>query len=275
MRQVALDAGVLEYDDSGGPGRTVLLCHGLLMDGSVWEAVLRHLDGGLRVVRPLLPVGSHRRPMHPDADLSWGGHVAILEELLDRLDLDDVVLVVSDLGYPLALAAAENPRIGALVVLPCEAFDNIPPGLPGKTVRLSAGIPGGIRGAALGLRVPGVARLPFTLGPMADHPIDRRLLHRWTAPALRSAQVRRDLVKYARAADLGDLAETCHRLHRFDRPAVVLWSRTDAMMPFAHGVALADLLPQGRLVAFDRGGTLLQLDHPERVAAEIGELARG
>ncbi len=273
LQKVELLGGTIEYDDTGGSGRAVVLCHGLLMDGSVWDLVLPHLDDGLRVVRPVLPLGAHRLPMQPDADLSLRGQAVRLGELLDRLELDDVVLVLSDTGFPLLLAAEQHPRVGALAVLPSEAFDNIPPGLPGKTVALAARVPGGVLAAAAALRLPFAARLRFTLGPMSRRPIDRGLLSRWTSPLLRSRAVRRDLVKYATAPDFSAIDAACRALSGFDRPAVVLWSRTDQMMPFAHAVALSDALPRASLVAFDDGGSLLQIDEPVRVASEINALA--
>ena len=65
MRTVRLSMGQIEYTDTGGPGRVVLLCHGLLMDGSVWDDVVA-LSPGLRVVRPTLPFGAHRRALHAE-----------------------------------------------------------------------------------------------------------------------------------------------------------------------------------------------------------------
>ena len=273
LHRIELPSGTIEYDDTGGSGRTVVLCHGLLMDGSVWDRLMPHLDGGLRVVRPVLPLGAHRLPMQPDADLSLRGQATILGELLDRLELDEVVLVVSDTGFPLMLAAERHPRVGALVALPCEAFDNIPPGLPGKTVALAARVPGGVLAATAALRLPFAARLPFTLGPMSRRPIDRRLVSRWTAPLLRDRAIRRDLVKYATAPDFSAIDTACRALSGFDAPALLLWSRTDRMMPFAHAVAMSEALPRARLVTFDDGGSLLQIDEPVRVAAEISALA--
>jgi pimeloyl-ACP methyl ester carboxylesterase len=273
MQQVRLSAGTVEYQDSGGAGRAVVLCHGLLMDGSVWDPVMPHLEGDLRVVRPVLPIGAHRIPMHPDADLSLRGQARLLAELLEHLDLSDVVLVVSDTGYPLLLAADAHERVGALVVLACEAFDNIPPGLPGRTVALTVRVPGATRLAAMSLRVPFLRGLPFTLGPMSMSRLDDDLVRLMTAPAVSSREVRRDLKKYATAKDFAALGEATARLGSFDHPAVVIWSRKDTMMPFAHAERLAELLPQARLVPLDDGGTLLQIDHPQRVAEEIVRIA--
>jgi pimeloyl-ACP methyl ester carboxylesterase len=113
MRTVRLSMGQIDYTDTGGPGRVVLLCHGLLMDGSVWDDVVA-LSPGLRVVRPTLPFGAHRRALHADADLSFAGQIALLTEFMRELDLSNAVLVVSDLGFPLLCAARNQERLAGL-----------------------------------------------------------------------------------------------------------------------------------------------------------------
>ena len=45
-------------------------------------------------------------------------------------------------------------------------------------------------------------------------------------------------------------------------------------MPPEHGRRLAELLPQGRLVAVDDSDTLIPLDRPEALAAAIRDLAQ-
>ena len=77
------------------------------------------------------------------------------------------------------LAADAHERVGALVVLACEAFDNIPPGLPGRTVALTRqGSLAATRMAALSFRVPFLRGLPFTLGPMSMSRLDDDLVRR-------------------------------------------------------------------------------------------------
>ena len=157
VKLARLSAGPIEYVDSGGSGPVVVLCHGLLMDSSVWDEVMPHLAPSARVIAPTFPVGSHRLPMNEDADLSFQGQAALLREFLVAVGLEDVALVVSDLGYPILLAAERHPLISRLVLLPCELYDNIPPGLPGRVVSLAARAPGGIALAVLALRLPGAA----------------------------------------------------------------------------------------------------------------------
>ena len=100
LPSIELSAGTIDYVDTGGDGPVVVLVHGLLMDHSVWGDVLADLRQDHRVVVPTMPLGAHRRPMHPDADLSLTGQADLLGELLQRLDLQDVTLVANDWGGP-------------------------------------------------------------------------------------------------------------------------------------------------------------------------------
>ena len=67
------------------------------------------------------------------------GIAALLTEFLDRLDLRDVTLVGVDTGGALVqlLMADGAPRVSRVVLASCDAFDNFPPGLTGKTLFLT------------------------------------------------------------------------------------------------------------------------------------------
>lgn len=73
MRSIELSAGTIEYQDTGPTGPVVVLLHRLAMDGSLWRRVLEDLRHDHRVAVQTLPLGGHRRPMRPDADLSPRG----------------------------------------------------------------------------------------------------------------------------------------------------------------------------------------------------------
>ncbi|MFF8611642.1 hypothetical protein [Streptomyces sp. NPDC015350] len=56
------------------------------------------LRSDFRALIPVLPTGSHRRPMRPDADLFAHGIAALPAEFMDRMDLREVTLVQNDTG---------------------------------------------------------------------------------------------------------------------------------------------------------------------------------
>jgi pimeloyl-ACP methyl ester carboxylesterase len=275
MPEIDLRAGTIDYDDTGGDGPTLVFQHGLAMDGTVWRKVAAGLGGEFRCVIPTLPLGSHRHPMREDADLTMTGIANLLGEFLERLDLTDVTLVVNDWGGGQLLAADGNPRLDRLVLTPCEAFDNVPPGLPGRGVAIAAAIPGGINALVQPTRMRWTRRLPMALGWMSKRPIPDEVVDGWFEPLLTQRAVRRDLRKYARTSRDGrrTLLDAAERLRDFDRPALVVWATEDRVMPRDHGPRLADLLPQGRLIEVDDSYTLVPEDQPQALAEAIHEFA--
>lgn len=271
MQTIDIPAGVIEYDEVGS-GPPVVLLHGLLMDHTVWDRVLPLLPEGFRYVRPVLPLGAHRRAMRPDADLSLAGQARIVADVLDALELNDVTLVHSDWGGALMLTAHEgDQRVARQVILPCEAFDNFPPGLVGAMVVLSARMPGGLQLAARQLRVGWLRRFGFRVGQMARRPIPGDVVKHWTEPLLRDAGVRRDLRSYCRSEfDGPTLVRDTEALARFEGDVLVLWSPDNRVMPAAHGHRLADLMPHARYAEVPGALVLSMLDEPETVAQEMG-----
>ncbi|MFE5867324.1 alpha/beta fold hydrolase [Streptomyces roseifaciens] len=271
MRNVSVPAGVIEYDETGS-GPPVVLLHGLLMDHTLWDRVLPLLPQGFTYVRPVLPLGAHRLPMRPGADLTLRGQVRLVADFLDALGLDDVTLVHSDWGGALFLTAhGLDRRIARQVILPCEAFGNFPPGLPGKMVKLAVHMPGGLRLAARQLRIGPLRRLPPLMGQMARRPVPDALARRWTEPLLSDPRIRRDLIAYCRGPlDKAELVRDTEALRRFTGDALVLWSPDNRVMPLAHGRRLAELLPAGRYAEVPGAYVLSMLDEPEAVAREIG-----
>ncbi|MFI6490150.1 alpha/beta fold hydrolase [Streptomyces sp. NPDC050564] len=274
---IELSAGTIEYADTGGVGRVLVLLHGLMMDASLWDATVADLSIDHRCVVPTLPLGAHRRAMRADADLSLPGVARLVAELLDRLDLRDVVLVGNDTGGALVqlLMCDGGDRVGGAVLVSCEAFDNFPPGLTGRTLVLSGKLPPRLFGLFMQqMRLRMLRRLPLAFGWLTRR--GDAATARWIGPVLRQPEIRRDAVRVLRAvgADPGLLLVTAERLPGFERPALVVWAGEDRVMPPEHGRRLAELLPYGGLAEVADSYTLIPLDQPKELARLIREFIR-
>jgi len=205
--------------------------------------------------------------MRADVDLSPHGIAKLQAEFLETLDLREVTLVGNDSGIFQLTAGLYPERIARLVLTPCEAFENFPPGLPGRTAEVGIKMPGGAFFMAQLLRVHALRRLPFTFGWMAKRPIPNEIVDAWLRPLQTQRGVRRDLTKYVQTLDKGDMLAAAEHLRHFDLPALVVWAPEDRVNPREHGRRFAELLPHGQLIEIADSYTLIPEDQP-------GELAR-
>ncbi|MFD4458773.1 alpha/beta fold hydrolase [Nocardia sp. NPDC058480] len=272
MPTVELDAGRIHYREHGD-GPPVVLLHGLLMNHTVWDSVIDHLPTGFRYVLPDLPLGAHPEPLRPGTDLSVRGLNQLVADFLTALDLHEVTLVHSDWGGALFLTAyGLDDRVGRLIIFPSEAFDNFPPGLPGKTATLASALPGGVALALRQMRIGWLRRSPLMFGWMAKYPLPDTLVHAWTEPGLRDPRIRADLLAYTRSGfDKRELITNTEALQHFPGETLILWSSAGKVMPRSHGARLAALIPHSRLVEIDDAYVLSMLDQPTAVATAITE----
>ncbi|MEU9834570.1 alpha/beta hydrolase [Streptosporangium sp. NPDC048047] len=276
MPEIELSAGIIEYEDTGGDKPVIVLLHGLTMDGSLWRNVVPHLRADHRCVLPVLPLGGHHRPMRPDADLSLRGLGLLVAEFLERLDLRDVTLVFNDWGgAQVLIAEGRADRVGRLVLSGCEAFDNYPPGVPGRIIAAAARIPGGLTVAMRSLRVRPLRRMPGGWGWMSKRPVPADVMDAWFRPAQTRPEIRRDLRKYALSTTpRHTLLEWADRMRTFDRPVLVVWAAEDRVMPRDHGRRLAELFPYGRLVEIEDSYTLIPEDQPRAFTRAVLDFLR-
>ncbi|MDQ2737996.1 MAG: alpha/beta hydrolase [Actinomycetota bacterium] len=277
MPQIELSAGAIDYVDTGGTGPVLVFAHGLLMSPTQWRKVVPLL-AGYRCVLPTLPLGGHRIPMRPNADLTQFGVARLLGEFLNRLDLQDVTLVLNDWGggqFLLTERFDGSERVGRLALVACEAFDNMPPGAA-KLISAGAAVPGGVWLLLQLLRVHAIRDNRNAYGGMSVRGIPEDVLIGWFRPARQSRSIRRDFAKFATGALPRKTLLACsQRLRDFDRPALVVWATEDRLMPRQHGPRLAALLPQGRLVQIAESSTLVPEDQPERLAEVLTEFLTG
>ena len=275
MPEVEVSAGPIEYEDSGGEGRSLIFIGGLPHDERLWDGVVAELSPQFRCLTPVLPLGAQRKALRPDADLSLVGLSRIVTEFLGRLDLKDAVVCFNDWGGAQTMVSHDGvDRVGALVLISCETADNYPPGVAGRIAALSGWMPGGFGVMRFALSSPALRRLPFTYGRMSKRGVSDELMHCWLQP-LKRPEIRRDTRKYIRDVRHGrrEMRAATAALPSFERPVLVVWDAEGTMMPNAEGRRLAASFPNSRYVELPDCYTLIPIDQPVALAREIRQFA--
>ena len=270
---VDLSQGRVAYRVAGpaaSPRPPVVFVHGILVDARLWEPVAARLAAdGIRSYAPTLPLGSHRRPMKPDADLSPAGVARLVLDFIAALGLSDVTLVGNDTGGAICqlMLAGDTSRIGAVVLTNCDAFEAFP---PRALAPLFAALrhPGVVAGLVPALRAKAVRHGPLAYGMLTRQRLDPALTRAWVEP-LADRAIRRDLAKLGRGIKPGLLLTAASRFGQFGRPVRVLWGDGDAFFGLPLGQRLSEAFPRASLTTVPRGRTFLSLDHPGEVAAAV------
>ncbi len=273
LRETELSAGSISFRDTGGPGETILFLHGLLMDATLWDNVIADLRDDYRCIAPTLPLGAHTIAMTAEADLSLPGISRLVNEFVDRLNLNDITLVGNDTGGALVQLVAtnrEHRQPKRICLISCEAFDNIPPGLTGKTIVALGKLPPALFGLFMQqMRLKPMRRLPIAFGWLTKR--GDRATARWVQPLRQNKAIRHDAVKVLRAIgnDRTVLIEAAKELPNYKGNALVVWAQNDRVMPPEHGRRLAELISQSQLVEISDTYSLIPLDQPAELATAI------
>ena len=266
-REVELPQGRISYREAG-EGPPVVFVHGFLVDGRLWDGVAERLASSRRCVLPDWPMGSHRRAMRPDADLSPPGMAGLIDSFLAELDLDDVTLVGNDSGGAICqvLVTRHPDRIGRLVLTDCDCYDNFPPKPFGLLPRV-ARVPGVMASMMAPMRFARARRAAFR--PFSRTEVEDSVLEDWTTPARTDGGVRRDAAKFLGGMNKRHTLEAAGRFAGFAKPVLITWAPEDRVFPVKYGERLARDLPSARLERIPDARTFVPIDQPERIATAI------
>lgn len=269
--RIERDGGRLHYLDEG-EGRPVLLLHGNPTWSFLYREIIRELRPGLRLVAPDYPgFGRSRAPAGygytPEEHAAWVG------ALVDRLELDGLVVVGQDWGGPVGLAVAtERPdRVAGLVLA------NTWCGTPDALLRVFSWVMGGPAGRWLCLRHNAFAR---AVVPLGIHRAERRrpgVLEAYRRPfPTPESRVPTWVFPRAIRSSAPWSARVRDRLARLEGiPVELVWGTRDpALGREAVLRRWTEIFPDARVDRVDDAGHYLQEDRPERLAAGIRRVAR-
>ena len=279
-RSVELAHGRVEYYERGA-GPTLVFAHGWLANANLWRTVVDELASDFRCVVLDLPLGAHRVPMAPDADLSPAGCGELIAGVLDALDLHDVTLVGNDSGgaYSQIATAArvggDRRRITRLVLNSCETpYDAFPPppfdGLP-AVARDSAAL-GQLFEA---LRDRAVRAAPVAFGLLIKHPVDDLVSDSYALPCLANPDVLRDTAKVmSSAASTPVHAAGAQLIETFESPVLFAWGPEDQVFPIAHAQRYATALANAQVAEIPDAYSFTPEDQPGALAEAIRRCCR-
>jgi pimeloyl-ACP methyl ester carboxylesterase len=272
-RHVELDIGRIRVREAGD-GPPVLLVHGALVNGHLWDDVIPLLAERYRVIAPDLPLGCHAEPVQSEAPLGLRSQADVVADLVAALDLDDVTLVGNDTGGGVCqVVVTRRPEgIGRLVLTSCDAFDNCPPRFFRFLVWASY-LPGSAWLTAQSMRSPRFARLPIAFGRLTHRGLDKRRLDLMFEPLRASAGVRRDAVRMFRSLDAADTQAAAAALGDVTIPVLIAWSADDRIFPPDHASRLAALLANATVSPIPDSLAFSPIDQPATLARRINEFS--
>ena len=255
-----------------GQGPPLVFLHGLLANQDLWSGVVDKLRATHRCIVPVLPLGAHQEPVTKRDALTPDGVADAIAEVIAEVAPTGATIVANDTGGVIAqLLVTRHPeRCTSLVLTSCDAFSNFLPWSL-RYIQLLARVPGGVWLIVQLLRIPLVRKLPIAFGWLTRRPVSAELWQSFLGPSRASRDVRRDLARFLRSISTRYTKRTARELGAYDRPVLLPWANTSRVFPFKHAEALAEILPNARVVAVEDARALVPHDQPERLAELIEE----
>jgi pimeloyl-ACP methyl ester carboxylesterase len=275
-KTLELPAGPVEYFEQGD-GPVLVFAHGWLANANLWRNVLAPLAVGFRCIVLDLPLGSHRRAMNADADLTPAGCGGLIAETLARLDVTAVTLIGNDSGgaYSQIATATHPQRVARLVLNSCETpYDEFPPppfdGLP--AVATDPVVLGQLFEA---LRDREIRSIPSAYGLLIKHSIEDLVSDSYALPAVSDAEILHDTSRVMASAASDPVHEAGRRLiSSFERPVLFAWGSEDQVFPLAHAERYAAELSDGHVAVIHDAYSFTPEDQPQRLADAISRFCQ-
>jgi haloalkane dehalogenase len=261
-----LDGLRMHYVDEG-EGAPILLLHG----EPTWAYLYRKMIPGLtptgRVVAPDY-IGFGRSDKVTEMNwYTYDRHVASIVQLVERLDLNDITLVVHDWGGAIGLrTAVENEaRFARLVILNTAIFRPRPGKPPNQAFLRWREFAEQNPDLPVGLILQGATTSELSDSVIAGYEAP------FVTPKSKAGAAVFPLIVPLSVDDPGasEMAATSDALTRWSKPALVAFSDSDPLFSPRVGEALAGRIPGARFALVEQASHFLQEDRGEAIAEMI------
>lgn len=255
--------------DERGSGIPVVLVHGIPTSPQLWRKVMPLVDGARLMAWEMVGYG-RSIPEGRGRDISVRAQAGYLLEWLDAQRLDRVVLVGHDLGGGVVqIAALRHPqRCLALLLTNAIGYDSWP--IP--SVKMLRAVGGLVRRLPAGVIKAGIFKMLMTRGHDDAH-VARESLALHSAPYAEH-EAGEALVRQVRSLDVNDTLAVAGELPLLaGMPTRVVWGASDQFQKIEYGERFARDLGTS-LERIEGGKHFTPEDHPDRIAAALGELLR-
>ena len=264
--------GDIEYRDIG-EGPAIVFLHLVLAEASHWDKMPELLADRYRCIFPTLPMGAHKIPANPEADLSVDGLARAVVDLIQHLGLDQVTIVGNDSGGAISQVIAANypEQLARVVLTNCDMYDDFPPKLFAY-FNLLPHIPGGLKITGHALKIRAFWGLPFVFGRLANV-VDGTKIDRWADALLADDRVRADARKVLLGFGPDVTNKAAAQLKDTELPILVAWGEDDRAFKPTLAERFVSEVPSAELCWIKNCKTLVCWDQPEKLAELIHEFA--
>jgi pimeloyl-ACP methyl ester carboxylesterase len=254
-----------------GQGDTVLMVHGMASDSRTWDAATERLAKSYRVLAPDLP--GHGESEQAGGDYSLGARASFLRDLLRELNIARAAVVGHSLGGGVAMQLAyQHPEYCDRLVL--VASGGLGPDVS-RLLRLLS-LPGAEM--VLPLLVPQfvLERGNVVRAWLRDRGVrSPRLGELWQAySSLGDTERRKAFVRELRSVVNHDgqiVSARDERLHKGERPVLIVWGDRDPIIPVAHARSAHEAMQRSRLEIFEGAQHFPHVEEPDRFAKVVAE----